>query len=73
MGMVGSMIGQGMSAMGQWLATQGDNSRTAKTATELNNTYNQIWDKFGNLLNTVNFFTGASGATNGYQYVGGRK
>ena len=73
MGMIGSMIGQGMSAMGQWLSTQGDNSRTARTATELNNTYNQIWDKFGNLLNTVNFFTGAYGSTNAYQYVGGRK
>ena len=74
LGMVGSMIGQGMSAFGQWLANQGDNSTVARTANELKGAYETIWDKFGNALNSINFVTGASGATNSYQtYVGNRK
>lgn len=76
MGMVGSMIGQGMSAFGEWLNNQ-QNSETAKNvnraARQSMQTYTDIWDKFGNLLNTVNYVTGASGATNAYEYVGNRK
>lgn len=76
MGMVGSMIGQGMSAFGTWLADQ-NNTETGRNvdraAHSAMDTYNAIWDKFGNLLNTVNYVTGASATTNGYTYVGNRK
>lgn len=75
-GMVGSMIGQGMSALGEFMSNQ-KNSETArnveKSAKESLEAYSTIWDKFGNLLNTVNYATGASSTTNAYIYAGNRK
>ena len=76
MGMIGEMIGQGMSAFGQYLnSKQGErtNRQINRVAKEAANAYNNVWDSFGNLLNSTFQVTGSSGAINSYEYVGNRK
>lgn len=75
-GMIGEMIGQGMSAFGQYLnSKQGEktNRTINRVAKEAANSYNNIWNSFGNLLNSTLQVTGSSGAINAYEYVGNRK
>ena len=73
MGMIGSMIGEGMSAMGQWLSTQNDNSRTARTANKALDTYSNIFSSWGEMVDFVAGITGSHGAYTTQQYIGNRK
>lgn len=73
MGMMGSMIGEGMSAFGQWLSTQQDNSRTARTAQKATDMFSNIINSFDPTLHALSNIAGSSGAYHTWQYVGNRK
>lgn len=73
MGMMGSMIGQGMSAFGAWLSDQPNNSRTARTAQKASDMFSDIINSFDPTLQALSNITGSSGAYHAWQYVGNRK
>lgn len=62
MGMMGSMLGEGMSALGAWLNGQPDNSNTARTTRRAAETFNNIFDSFKPTLHALSNITGSYGA-----------
>ena len=69
MGMMGEMIGQGMSAFGAWLNGQPSGGKTEKAAQSASYMFSDIINSFQPTLNALTNITGSSGAYQAWQHT----